>query len=171
MVAGLWSARLPLKIKLFLWQMFRDKLPTSLNVAKRNGPANGPCALCGEPEGANHVFFRCPLARFAWSTVRSAAGFQWDPRSAAELIHILGALQGSTKRVVWSCVGALLWSLWLTRNKLTIQGMLPTHPASIIFKCNLLLQQWSRLGRRKDADLIKTAQQRILQVYAAAREL
>ena len=82
-VAGLWTARLPLKIKLFLWQMFRDKLPTSLNVAKRNGPANGPCALCGDPEDANHVFFRCPLARFAWSLVRSATRVTWDPRSAA----------------------------------------------------------------------------------------
>ena len=104
-VAGLWKARLPLKIKLFLWQMFRDKLPTSLNVAKRNGPADGPCALCGDPEDANHAFFRCPLARFAWSAVRSAARVTWDPRSAAELIHILDALQGPTKRVVWSCVG------------------------------------------------------------------
>ena len=150
--------------------MFRDKLPTSLNVAKRNGPADGPCALCGDPEDANHVFFRCPLARFAWSAVRSAARVTWDPRSAAELIHILDALQGPTKRVVWSCVGALLWSMWLTRNKLTIEGILPTHPANIIFKSNLLLQQWSSLGRRKDAELLKTAQDRMMQVYVMARE-
>ena len=169
-IVGLWKVRLPLKIKLFLWQMFRDKLPTSLNVAKRNGPADGPCALCGAPEDANHVFFICPLARFAWSAVWTAAGVQWDPRSAGELTHLLDAIHGRAKRVMWSCVGALLWAMWLTRNKLTMEGCFPTHPANIIFKCNLLLQQWSPLGRRKNAELIKTAQQRLMQVYVMARE-
>ena len=139
-------------------------------MAKRNGPTTGPCALCGDPKDANHVFFRCPLARFAWSAVRTAAGVQWDPRSAAELIHLLDAIQGPAHRVMWSCVGALLWSMWLTRNKFTIEGCFPTHPANIIFKCNLLLQQWCPLGRRKDAEMIQTAQQRLLQVYAMVRE-
>ncbi|XP_020167293.1 uncharacterized protein [Aegilops tauschii subsp. strangulata] len=77
-IAGLWIARLPLKIKLFMWQLFRDKLPTSLNVAKRNGPTTGPCVLCRAPD-ANHVFFNRPLARFAWRAVRTATGVQWDP--------------------------------------------------------------------------------------------
>ena len=169
-IAGLWKARMPLKIKLFIWQLYRDRLPTSLNVAKRNGPATGPCALCGEPEDANHAFFRCPLARFAWSAVRTAAGVLWDPRSAPELFNLLAGIKGSAFWVMWSCVGALLWALWLTRNKFTIEGCFPNHPANIIFKCNLLLQQWSPLGRRKDAEMIKTAQQRLLQVYAMVRE-
>ena len=142
---------MPLKIKLFLWQMFRDKLPTSLNVAKRNGPASGPCALCGTPEDANHVFFGCSLARFAWSAVRTAAGVQWDPRSAAELVHILDAIQGPAKRVVWSCVGALFWALWLTRNKLTIEHIFPTNPVNCLFKAIIFLQQWRSLI--KDGDL------------------
>ena len=169
-IAGLWKARLPLKIKLFMWQLFRDKLPTSINVAKRNGPATGSCALCGAPEDASHVFFSCSLARFAWSAVRTATGVQWDPRSAAELSQLLGSIHGRSKRVMWSCVGALLSAMWLIRNKFTIQGIFHSHPANIIFKCNLLLQQWSPLGRRKDAELIKTAQQRLVQVYAMARE-
>ena len=153
-----------------MWQLFCDKLPTSLNVAKRNGPATGPCALCGEPEDASHVFFRCSLARFAWSAVRTAAGVQWDPRSAAELTHLLDTIHGSAKRVMWRCVGALLWTIWLTRNKFTIEGCFPSHPANILFKCNLLLQQWSPLGRRRDTELINTGQQCLLQVYVMARE-
>ena len=38
---SLWKARVPLKIKIFLWQMFRNRLPTADNVAKRNGPRMG----------------------------------------------------------------------------------------------------------------------------------
>ena len=65
---------MPLKIKVFLWQMFRDRLPSSNNVAKRNGPSDGSCAICGAHEDANHIFFNCHLARFAWSAVREALG-------------------------------------------------------------------------------------------------
>ena len=68
--AGLWKARIPLKIKVFFWQLLRNRLPTSENVAKRQGPATGSCAICNFSEDANHIFFRCPLARFAWSAIR-----------------------------------------------------------------------------------------------------
>ena len=166
---GLWKVAIPLKIKVFPWQMFRDRLPSSNNVAKRNGPSDGNCTVCGAHEDAN-IFFNCYLARFAWSAVRITAGVQWDPRSAAELTHLLDTIHGSAKRVMWRCVGALLWSIWLTRNKFTIEGCFPSHPANILFKCNLLLQQWSPLGRRRDTELTNTAQQRLLQVYVMARE-
>lgn len=112
-------------------------------MAKRQGPSTGTCAVCNVVEDANHVFFRCPLARFAWSVVRTADGVSWDPRSTSNLVAILDAVQGSSKRVLWSCVWALFWALRLTRNKLTIEGIFPTHPANVIYKCNLFLQQWS----------------------------
>ena len=72
--------------------------------------------------------------------------------------------------MMWSCVGELLWAMWLTRNKFTIGGCFPSHPANIIFKCNLLLQQWSPLGKRRDAEMLQTAQLRLMQVYVLARE-
>ena len=152
--SGLWKARLPLKIKVFFWQMCRDKLPTSVNIAKRNGPSNGSCVVCGEPETANHVFFQCHLARFVWSAVQEAIGQDWDPRSCSKLCALLSPVSGSARRVMWCCVGALLWALWHIRNKLTIEGVFPSHPADVIFKCVIFLQQWAPLGRRQDADLL-----------------
>lgn len=86
---GLWKAGIPLKTKIFLWQMFCNRLPTSDNVAKRNGPSNGTCDVCGQGEDANHVFFRCHLARFAWSAVREAFGQNWNPASGAGLLALL----------------------------------------------------------------------------------
>ena len=38
---GLWKASIPLKIKVFLWQLFHNRLPTSVNMAKRQGPSTG----------------------------------------------------------------------------------------------------------------------------------
>ena len=122
------------------------------------------------PENMNHAFFLCPLARFAWSAVREAAGVAWDPRSSSELVDLLHSMQGQPKRVNWTSIGAMLWSLWITRNKFTIEGSFPSHPANIICKCSILLQQWSPLAKQKDTDLLKLAQVRVHQVFVAARE-
>lgn len=136
---GLWKAKIPLKIKVFLWQLCQDRLPTSINIAKRNGPAFGPCALCGNPKDADHAFFRCSLARFAWSAVREAAGVDWDPRSCFDLVSYLSLVQGPSRRVMWTCAVAMLWALWHICNKFTIEGVFPSHPADIIFKCIMFL--------------------------------
>jgi hypothetical protein len=53
----MWRAAVPLKIKNFAWQLALDKLPSNLQIASRNGPSNGACALCGAPEDAAHMFF------------------------------------------------------------------------------------------------------------------
>lgn len=166
----IWQVRVPLKIKVFLWQLLRNKLPTSDNIAKRHGPSSGMCAVCGSLEDANHVFFRCHLARFAWSAVREAAGVSWNPSSGADLLNLLAPLQGSSKRVIWRSVGALLWSLWTIRNKLTIEGVFPSHPADCIFKCTTLLQQWAPLGRRQDSETMEVAIARFKTIYNLSRQ-
>uniref|UniRef100_M8C7Z5 Reverse transcriptase zinc-binding domain-containing protein n=1 Tax=Aegilops tauschii TaxID=37682 RepID=M8C7Z5_AEGTA len=43
-----WKARIPPKIKIFLWQAFRGRLPSADQIRKRNGPGSQFCALCGE---------------------------------------------------------------------------------------------------------------------------
>ena len=39
--AHLWKAPLPLKTKIFVWQLLRVRLPTGVEVAKRHGPGTG----------------------------------------------------------------------------------------------------------------------------------
>jgi hypothetical protein len=34
----LWSAKLPLKIKIFLWQMAKGRLPSNEQINRRHGP-------------------------------------------------------------------------------------------------------------------------------------
>lgn len=152
---GLWKAALPLKIKNFMWQMFRNRLPTSDNVAKCNGPTDGSCAVCGLGEDANHVFFGCFLARFAWSAIRETFSQNWNPLSGGDLLALLTSQRGTSARIVWRCVGALLWSLWTTRNKIAIEKKFPAHPADIIFKCHLFLQMWTPLGKPRDAERMR----------------
>ena len=42
-LSPLWKAPMPLKIKIFVWQLLRDRLPSGTEVLKRHGPGNGLC--------------------------------------------------------------------------------------------------------------------------------
>jgi hypothetical protein len=88
----LWKARLPLKIKIFLWQMAKGKMPANEQIHRRHGRSNGQCALCGQVESINHIFFSCVLASFMWSGMREAFGVQWNPKNLEDFLAILNHL-------------------------------------------------------------------------------
>ena len=66
----IWGIAIPLKIRVFLWQLAWKRLPSCDNIIRRRGPSNGLCSLCGQFEDTNHIFFGCSLAKFLWSAVR-----------------------------------------------------------------------------------------------------
>ena len=106
----LWSLKVPLKIRIFLWQLARKRLPSNDNIHLRHGPSNGLCALCGEGEDTNHIFFKCVLAKFMWSAVRELLPCTWNPSCLADVYRLLLPYKGHDKRVLWTSVAALLWA-------------------------------------------------------------
>jgi hypothetical protein len=94
-----WSYAIPLKIKIFTWQLACSRVLTNDQIFARRGPSDGKCALCGEVEHADHIFFQCPLAQFVWSGVREMFSVSWNPRSRIDWFQILDSLsewRGST---------------------------------------------------------------------------
>jgi hypothetical protein len=53
----IWSTKLPLKIKKFMWQLFQDVVLTRDNMKKRKWPGSPICSICRQEETANHLFF------------------------------------------------------------------------------------------------------------------
>ena len=83
----LWKAPLPLKIKIFVWQLLRDRLPSRVEVRKRQGPGDGLCPMCGVPETGSHILFSCPAARFLWNFVHEALGPAWQALDLGEFLE------------------------------------------------------------------------------------
>lgn len=73
-LSQLWSVRLPLKIRIFLWQWIYGRVPSGVEVLKRNGPGDDLCPLCDTMEDSNHTFFSCVAAQFLWSCFREVMG-------------------------------------------------------------------------------------------------
>lgn len=57
----------PPKTKLFMWNVFENKVPTWDNLQKRNKQGLGWCPLCGvENDSVDHLFLRCNFGSEVW---------------------------------------------------------------------------------------------------------
>ena len=78
---------MPLKIKIFVWHLLRDWLPSGIEVVKRLGPGDGMCPLCRVPESGTHILFTCHAARFLWNVVYEALGPTWAASDLGEFLE------------------------------------------------------------------------------------
>jgi hypothetical protein len=164
-----WRARVPPKIKVFLWQLIRGKLPSSEQVAKRHGPSNGRCSLCGEMEDCNHIFFTCHMAGFMWAGVRELLHCEWNPGGIGDFIALAQGISGPLRSLVWFTFAAMAWSLWNIRNKLTIEGKLINNPTDAFYHMMLHMQSWRVLVRRRDRALLDEALEAVRLLHARSR--
>uniref|UniRef100_A0ACD5WKF4 Uncharacterized protein n=1 Tax=Avena sativa TaxID=4498 RepID=A0ACD5WKF4_AVESA len=131
----LWEAPLPLSIRIFVWQLLRDRLPSGVEVSKRNGPGDGRCPLCGTPESCSHIMFSCLAARFLWNFVQEALGPTWQAQELGEFLQAQANRTGGGRRLFWLLFAALSWTLWNVRNKMVIERISPPGRLTQFFLC------------------------------------
>jgi hypothetical protein len=148
---NIWKTKLPLKIKVFLWQISNNKLQTATELKKRAWKGNTQCCLCGKEEDTDHIYFRCSLAQFAWCCIRDIFGWDSFPTSWEDLQGgwLSQKLKVPYKIGLFVFVG-LAWALWKTRNKMAIEKLFPSSPVDVIRSGVTFVQKWASL--LKDAD-------------------
>ena len=98
----IWSARLPMKIKVFLWLAIEDRIQSGVALKHKSWKGDPNCSLCTSPETADHIIFQCVLARFAWVGVSEALGWNDSPISFSYLFSKQGgAMTMGLKLFCW----------------------------------------------------------------------
>ena len=59
-------AKLPTKIKVFMWYLKNGIILTKDNLVGRNWHGYKSCAYCQVPESIQHLFFSCTHAKFLY---------------------------------------------------------------------------------------------------------
>ena len=73
------KARIPYKIKNFLWLVENNAILTKDNLLRRRWVDDPTCYLCLENETIQHLFFQCPVARIIWGIMGSCIGTNTIP--------------------------------------------------------------------------------------------
>lgn len=70
LLSSMWESRPPLKVKVFSWQLFQNRISTRQNLFSRSiilDLVSIFCVFCNEPvEPACHIFVRCPCLDHVW---------------------------------------------------------------------------------------------------------
>ena len=129
MKSKIWKSKVHDRLKMFLWRVASDILPTKDKLTSFFPAMDPKCPLCdASPESSLHLFVYCQAARFLW------AGNEWGCRSDAmqfdcpgQFINFLLSPQvsfhGSSDKEGFLLFGALvLENLWFARNQAIHKG-------------------------------------------------
>lgn len=119
---SIWSAKVPPKIRIFLWKLESNSIPTLLLLSQRiqNFNLGSMCPWCrAAEESVKHLFWDCSIAKWAWDYVRTWWSVLNKLVSTSEfsLVKLFKMQRNKQCRKIWIMViAAACWTIWLARN-------------------------------------------------------
>jgi hypothetical protein len=116
----IWKLKLPLKIKIFLWYLYKGVILTKDNLARRHWQRDSKCSFCSSKETIQHHLFDCHFAKFVWRTIHIF--FNLTPPTSVHnmFTDCLLGFNGKLKSKILVGAVAFRWEIWLTRNNLVL---------------------------------------------------
>jgi hypothetical protein len=145
---NLWKAKIPLKIKIFMWLIQLNAILTKDNLAKRKWQGDKRCSFCNEEESTVHLFFECYLARYIWSLITWVIGGNRRPSNLSQYWDWSNMFLPANKKIHMVGLSAICWALWKTRNRVCFEGKRVRSPTEIICLASSLISYWA--GLQKD---------------------
>jgi hypothetical protein len=157
-----WKCSTSLKIRIFLWQVFQNRILTAQQLKVRNWKGSEFCSLCGQSEDVDHLLFRCHLAEFVWAFVSEALGWRDYPRSMSDLIsNWIPRRFGVGEQTGLTCFASLAWAIWNVRNKICIQHTFPNKSLDVVYYAVSFLQKWKLLMKATERSKVEALVKRM----------
>jgi hypothetical protein len=138
----MWRVRIPLKIKIFMWYVYKGVVLTKDNLAKHNWNGSKQCSFYCKDESIQHLFFDCSYARFVWGQVHITFGIR-PPLSTKDLFDTWSnILRGSFKRQILDVASAFCWALWLSRNDIVFDKAPIKTFLQVLYRGTHWLRYW-----------------------------
>ncbi|GKE18166.1 RNA-directed DNA polymerase, eukaryota, partial [Tanacetum coccineum] len=125
-----WVKYVPIKINVFAWKVFLDRLPTRSNLQHRGVLVSDLlCPLCSSAqEDSSHLFFSCRLATDIVRLVCRWWNLSWTPLgSYADWLNWFNSIRLSSKvkDLLEGVLYITWWSVWMFRNQLFFSSKAP----------------------------------------------
>ena len=141
----IWKARIPHRIKIFMWLYENKAILTKENLLRRNWQGDPSCYFCPNDENMNHLFFTCPIAKVIWGIIAITLGANNIPENLDQYkIWIEHWLPGG-RPVYTFCVAAVCWAIWKRRNAVCFEKKSLRNPAEILLYACALMTYWAGL--------------------------
>ena len=126
---SIWNKDVPLKVVLFAWRLFRDRLPTKDDLLRRGVIPNDSrmcVARCGSEETSNHLLLHCPFFGSVWHYIS-----RWMGMSTVTPLCVgghfnqftfVGSFAKARRAILHVLWYATAWEIWKERNNKLFKG-------------------------------------------------
>lgn len=113
----IWASRVPIKVQVFGWLLFKDRLNSKANLFRKTIVPDTICTRCAAPlEDVTHIFLTCP------DTVRVWAALQLPTPASINDIWEITTPSGLDNDIWPSVALSILWKIWDSRNSLVFRN-------------------------------------------------
>lgn len=141
----LWKAKIPYKIKIFLWLLEKGATLTKDNMVKRNWNGDPTYRFCCAVETIDHLFFQCPTTRVVWGIIAHCIGASNIPINLHQFWNWITICLPNVKHIHTFGLAAICWATWKDRNKACFEKKIIKHPAEIVCQACSFMMFWSGL--------------------------
>jgi hypothetical protein len=89
-------------------------------LIKKDWIENTKCIFCDDEEFTSHLFVTCPLVKQIWQWIAKYNNFLFEGNTLSDLWLVNYCIPLKNKFVTELLRGAVLWTIWLERNKLVL---------------------------------------------------
>lgn len=146
----IWKAKIPLKIKIWMWLIEHNAILTKDNLSRRNWVGDSKCAFCNGDETILHLFFGCDMAKYVWSLVAFVIGADNRPSSFDQYWVWIDRRLGTRKQFFMVGLAAICWAIWKARNAFCFEKKLTRLPTEIICSVSSFVTYWAGLHKEDD---------------------
>jgi hypothetical protein len=145
-----WKAKIPEKIKTFMWLVEQNAILTKDTLLRRNWQGDPSCYFCESPETIDHLFFECPIAKVIWGVIAMCFHQKCRPKTYSQYwAWIPNALPGGS-RMYMVGLAAVCWTIWKGRNRVCYEKKQIKNPGELLFSACGFLRYWAGLQRDED---------------------
>jgi hypothetical protein len=144
----LWHKDVPLKVVLFAWCLFHDRLPTKDNLFRRqvlDFDSQLCVGDCGKIETSSHLLLHCDFFGSVWFFVLRWLGIYYvmpyDVTSHFIQFRFLGGAAKSKSSILQVIWFATVWEIWKERNNRVFNDKKCSIP-QVVDKIKFLTFRW-----------------------------
>jgi hypothetical protein len=135
----LWAIQCPNKMKVTLWRMAHNCLPTGSQLQMRSIPTRYDCYFCNREEQVEHCFLQCQYVKEIWKQLTNEFGICLNLKSFINVRQWLLDWISKASDFHSIILAVAIWHIWENRNN-TRNGEVILHPLRVVGKIRAYIE-------------------------------
>jgi ribonuclease HI len=135
----MWKTKVPSKIRVFLWRLSHQSIPTGSVRHRRNMAVTPECCFCHAAEDDwRHSLIDCAMARSVWALIDEELVEHISINSGSNAKRWIFLLMESLTHAQFIQTAVTLWAIWSARRKAIHEEIFQSPYSIYKFICNFL---------------------------------